>query len=72
MNEESEMVTQLRKELAEFSRRAFYRGLVSGAGGNISVRIPGTDRVLITATGVSLGDVDADSSLLVNLRRQGS
>jgi ribulose-5-phosphate 4-epimerase/fuculose-1-phosphate aldolase len=66
MSKESEMITHLRKELAEFSRRTFYRGLVSGAGGNISVRIPETDRVLITATGVSLGDVDADSSLLVN------
>jgi ribulose-5-phosphate 4-epimerase/fuculose-1-phosphate aldolase len=67
MSKESEMIAHLRKELSEFSRRAFYRGLVSGAGGNISVRVPNTDRVLITATGVSLGDVDLDSSLLVNL-----
>jgi L-fuculose-phosphate aldolase len=67
MSKESETITRLRKELAEFSRRAFYRGLVSGAGGNISVRVPDTDRVLITATGVSLGDVDPDSSLLVDL-----
>ena len=63
----SEIVIRLRKELAEFSRRAFQRGLVSGAGGNISVRIPHTDTVLITPTGISLGDIDPEINLLVNL-----
>jgi len=64
---ESEIVIRLRKELAEFSRRAFQRGLVSGAGGNISVRIPHTDTVLITPTGISLADIDPEINLLVNL-----
>jgi len=36
-------INRLRKELSEFSKRSFNRGLVSGTGGNISVRIPGTD-----------------------------
>ena len=67
MDKESEALNCLRKEVAEFSRRSFHRGLVSGAGGNISARIPGTDRVLITATGVSLGDVEPESLLLLNL-----
>ena len=67
MSKETEAVIRLRKELAEFSRRSFDRGLVSGAGGNISVRIPDTDKVLITPTGVSLGDVDPEINLLVSL-----
>ena len=66
MSKETEMINHLRKDLADYSRRTFHRGLVSGAGGNISVRIPDTDRVLITASGVSLGDIEPDSSLLVN------
>ena len=60
-------VIHLRKELAEFSRRAFNRGLVSGTGGNMSVRIPGTDSVLITPTGISLGDINPEVNLLMNI-----
>jgi L-ribulose-5-phosphate 4-epimerase len=47
-------IVRLRKELSDFSVRSFNRGLVSGTGGNMSVRIPGTDEVLITPTGISL------------------
>jgi L-ribulose-5-phosphate 4-epimerase len=67
MDIDKKLVIDLRKELAEFSRRAFYRGLVSGAGGNMSLRIPGTDLVLITPTGVSLADIEPEANLLVNL-----
>ncbi|HVN22859.1 MAG TPA: class II aldolase/adducin family protein [Syntrophorhabdales bacterium] len=58
---------RLRKELAEFSKRTFHRGLVSGTGGNISVRIPGTDQVLITPTNVALCDVEPEFSLLLHI-----
>ena len=64
---EAETVTRLRKELSDFSRRAFYRNLVGGTGGNMSIRIPGTDRVLITPSGVSLADVEPETSLLVRV-----
>ncbi len=67
MDIDRKLVIDLRKELTEFSRRAFYRGLVAGAGGNMSLRIPGTEMVLITPTGVSLADVEAETNLLVNL-----
>jgi len=56
-----------RKKLADFSRRSFNRRLVGGTGGNLSVRIPGTDTVLITPTGISLGDVEPYQNILVNL-----
>ncbi len=67
MRSDQEIVKRLREELADISRRAFHRGLVAGTGGNMSVRIPGTDRVLITPTGVSLGDVEPEINLLVRL-----
>ena len=67
MTKGSDTVIRLRKELAEFSRRSFNRGLVSGAGGNISVRIPDTDQVLITPTNVSLADIEPEINLLVRL-----
>ena len=56
-----------RKELSEFSRRSFQRRLVGGTGGNLSVRIPDTDTVLITPTAISLGDVKPEENILVRL-----
>ena len=58
----------LRRELAEISRRAFNRGLVSGTGGNISARIPDTDQILITPSGVSLGDVEPEVNIYLTWR----
>jgi L-ribulose-5-phosphate 4-epimerase len=66
MSKEMEIV-RLRKELSDFSIRSFHRGLVSGTGGNMSVRIPGTDEVLITPTGISLGDIRPEMNLMMNL-----
>jgi L-ribulose-5-phosphate 4-epimerase len=60
-------IIRLRRDLSDFSKRAFNRGLVSGTGGNMSVRIPGTDEVLITPTGVSLADIEPQINLLMNL-----
>lgn len=66
MSHEMEII-RLRKELAEYSRRCFDRGLVSGTGGNLSVRVPGTDTALITPTGISLGDIDPEINLLMKI-----
>ena len=67
MIQEAETVVRLRHELSDFSKRAFHRNLVGGTGGNMSVRIPGSDKVLITPSGVSLGDVEPETNLLVRL-----
>lgn len=66
MKRGDEILIGLRKELTEFSKRAFHRGLVAAAGGNISVRVPGTEKILITPTGVSLGDVEPETNALVH------
>jgi L-fuculose-phosphate aldolase len=64
------VVGKLTEELIETCRKAFQRGLVGGAGGNISVRVPGRDEVLISATGVSLGDLTPGSVVRVDLKAQ--
>ena len=45
-------------ELVHYSKRAYNRGLVGGTGGNFSART-GDNRMLITASGLSLGDTSA-------------
>lgn len=60
-------IEQLRIELADYSIRSFNRQLVSGAGGNLSVRVPGTETVLITPTGISLGEIRPEQNILVDL-----
>ena len=67
MIREAETVVRLRHELSDISKRAFLRNLVGGTGGNISARIPGSDKVLITPSGVSLADVEPETNLLVRL-----
>jgi L-ribulose-5-phosphate 4-epimerase len=56
-----------RQQLSEFSHLAFRRHLVGGTGGNLSIRIPGTDTVLVTPTGISLEQVEPAENILVNL-----
>ena len=64
---DAETVVRLRHDLSDFSKRAFLRNLVGGTGGNMSARIPGTDMILITPSGVSLADVEPETNLLVRL-----
>ena len=59
-------VEALRAEVAKMSHTVFQRGLVSGTGGNVSVRLPGTAQALITRTGASLGDLEPDDVLHVD------
>ncbi len=60
-------IDDYRKQLTEFSHRAFRRHLVGGTGGNLSLRLPETDTVLITPTGISLEEVQPEEHILVNL-----
>jgi L-fuculose-phosphate aldolase len=57
----------LREEIARVCHICYGRGLVSGAGGNVSARIPGDDVILITATGVSLRDVRPEDIVAIGL-----
>lgn len=57
----------LRLQLSEISRRAYRRGLVRGSGGNISARLD-DEHILITASGLTLGDTTPENIMKVNLQ----
>jgi L-ribulose-5-phosphate 4-epimerase len=60
-------ISEYKKELAQFSRLSYDRGLVAARGGNLSIRIPGTERVLITPSGISLRDITPDIIIEVDI-----
>jgi len=60
-------VTDLKKHLVDICHRASERWLTAGSGGNISVRIPGTDRYLCTATGVTFRDTAIENVVEMDL-----
>jgi ribulose-5-phosphate 4-epimerase/fuculose-1-phosphate aldolase len=60
-------VARLRRTMVELSHRAYAFGLTPGVSGNMSARLPSGDRVIIKATGYSLGDMTEAETLLVDL-----
>lgn len=67
MQATDEAVGRLRTQLVEIAHRAYHLGLTLGISGNLSVRAPGTDRVVIKATGLSMGDMTVEDTLLMDL-----
>ncbi|MBE3572622.1 MAG: class II aldolase/adducin family protein [Moorella humiferrea] len=61
------MLEQLRDELIAVCHEVYRRGFSSGSGGNISVRIPDSDYVLIKRSGCSLGRVQAVDCILIDM-----
>lgn len=60
LDDEKNMIDKYKKEISKFSRLSYNRGLIAAKGGNLSIRIPGTEHVLITPTGISLRDITPD------------
>jgi len=60
-------IIDLKNELIDISKRCYYRGLTSGSGGNISVRISGENKILVTGTGISFIDTSLDNIITVDL-----
>jgi arylformamidase len=56
---------ELREELAHYCRFVYHRGLVTGTGGNLSVRFG--DQVLITPSAVSLRECTPEDFIAVDL-----
>jgi len=64
MRQNRDMTTQretLTAELIDAGRHLVERGLVQASGGNLSVRLPGTDRFLVTGTGTWLDRLTPDA-----------
>jgi L-ribulose-5-phosphate 4-epimerase len=63
-----EILDQIYKDrLIEVAARVYARELTSGTGGDISVRVPGTERIIVKATGTCLGDLDYEKLSTINL-----
>ena len=60
-------VRMLREELVAISRRSYERGLVPGVSGNNSVRVPGTDTMLIKTSGSCMGDMTPEDTVHLTL-----
>ena len=60
MNEE-----KMKKEFSDFCNSLYNRNLVCGVGGNVSVRL--NDKVFVTPSGYSLGEITPDAVVSVNM-----
>ena len=56
----------IRKQLVSYARKAYDRHLVGGTGGNFSARLS-DDKMVITPSGVSLGDTSLDNLVVVDI-----
>lgn len=61
-------IRQVKEELIANAQRAYEIGLQTGNGGNISGRVPGTDLIVIKASGRSFGETSLDNLVTVNLQ----
>lgn len=57
---------EIRQQLVDYAQMAYRRHLVRGSGGNFSARLD-SSRMLITSTGVSLGDTTPENLVEVEI-----
>ncbi|MEM3566750.1 MAG: class II aldolase/adducin family protein [Candidatus Bathyarchaeia archaeon] len=62
-----DVICALRERLVNVGKQLCNWGLVVGTEGNISARIPGTDKVLIKPSGVSMGSLKTEDFIVVDL-----
>jgi L-fuculose-phosphate aldolase len=62
-----EKLLAAKSELIKISHRGYKRGLTAGSGGNISLKIEGTDIVLINASGTAWADTCESNIIAVDL-----
>ncbi|MCX8162231.1 MAG: class II aldolase/adducin family protein [Candidatus Bathyarchaeota archaeon] len=58
---------ELKIEIIRVMKTLYGRGLVSALGGNVSARIPGSDTIWITPSGVFKGDLKPDDLVKISL-----
>lgn len=59
-------VYEIAENLVIASKRAYNRKIQTGSGGNVSARIPGTETMLLKASGGSLGDCTPEGFLITD------
>ncbi len=64
MKEYSELIDSFLKAAS----RAYARGIQTGSGGNISVRIPDKDQMIVKPSGLSLADCTRDNLIITDFK----
>jgi len=62
-------VNRLKAEVAQAGRRMLNKGLVSGTAGNISVRVPGGERMVITPSQMGYDLIGVDDIVTLDFER---
>lgn len=63
----AEVIQDLRERLCKVGKTLYEKGLVSGTVGNISARLPGTERILIKPSGLCMGFLKPEDLILVDV-----
>ena len=64
----TDIIKEIKEQMIKAASRAYRIGLQTGNGGNLSCRIPGTEKIIIKASGLSFGECDVGNFVTVNLR----
>jgi len=62
-------ITKLRTDIVEAGKKMLHKGLVIGTSGNISIRISGEDKMLITPSSVEYDKIEIDDILVVDFKK---
>jgi L-fuculose-phosphate aldolase len=67
MNEKE--VNKLKMEIVEAGKRMLHKGLVIGASGNISIRISGEDKIVITPSQIKYDKIGVNDIVVVDFKK---
>lgn len=62
-----EINKELAQQIADYGKKMFRAGLVTGTGGNISLRVPGEDAYLISPSGMPYEEITADDIVMMDM-----
>ncbi|MCW4007933.1 MAG: class II aldolase/adducin family protein [Candidatus Bathyarchaeota archaeon] len=65
---DEKLIYELSERIVKAGKELYARGLVKGASGNISARIPGANTFLIKPSGACMGNLKPDELVLVDLQ----
>lgn len=62
-------ISKLKTDIVEAGKKMLHKGLVIGTSGNISIRISGEDKMLITPSSVEYDKIEIDDILVVDFEK---
>ena len=60
-------IKKIKDDMIKAASRAYHLGLQTGNGGNLSSRVPGTDKIIIKGSGLSFGECNQDNFVMVDI-----